>query len=109
RFWFANENTRALDQCSETGPRYNVRLPGYQVDRAVLDEHVLATAVAEGSVTHRSARIRSVTLAEGAAQTVEWDDAAGVAHTSTARWIVDASGVAAILARQEGWHVPNTA
>src|SRR5687768_18547417 len=33
RFWFANDRTRALDQCSETGPRYNVRLPGYQVDR----------------------------------------------------------------------------
>ena len=37
RFWFSNDQARALDQCSETGPRYNVRLPGYQVDRAVLD------------------------------------------------------------------------
>jgi flavin-dependent dehydrogenase len=109
RFWFANEKARALDQCSETGPRYNVRLPGYQVDRAVLDEHVLTTAMAEGSVTQRSARIRNVRLAAGAAQTIEWEDASGVAHTTTARWIVDASGVAAILARQEGWHVPNTA
>jgi flavin-dependent dehydrogenase len=109
RFWFANDNARALDQCSETGPRYNVRLPGYHVDRAVLDEHVLATAVADGAVAQRSVRIRNVRLEEGAAQTVEWDDAAGSARTTTARWIVDASGVAAILARQEGWHVPNNA
>ena len=109
RFWFANGNARALDQCSETGPRYNVRLPGYQVDRAVLDEHVLATAVAEGAVMQRSVRIRKVRLAEGAAQTIEWDDAAGATHATTARWVVDASGVAAILARQEGWHVPNNA
>ena len=28
RFWFANDRARALDQCSETGPRYYVRLPG---------------------------------------------------------------------------------
>jgi flavin-dependent dehydrogenase len=109
RFWFANDRVRALDQCSETGPRYNVRLPGYQVDRAVLDEHVLATAVSEGAALQRSTRIRSVKLADGGAQTVEWENAQGEAQTTTARWIVDASGVAAILARQERWLVPNTA
>ena len=109
RFWFANDQARALDQCSETGPRYNVRLPGYQVDRAVLDEHVLATAVSEGAVSKRSVRIRQVRLVEGGAQTVEWDDAGGTTHHTTTRWVVDASGVAAILARQEGWHVPNHA
>jgi flavin-dependent dehydrogenase len=109
RFWFTNDRARALDQCSETGPRYNVRLPGYQVDRAVLDEHVLATAVSEGANLERSVRIKNVRLADGAAQTVEWEDASGTLRTTTARWVVDASGVAAILARQEGWHVPNTA
>ena len=107
RFWFANDRARALDQCSETGPRYNVRLPGYQVDRAVLDEHVLATAVVEGAVVQRPVRIRHVRLVAGAAQTVEWENAEGVPQITTARWVVDASGVAAILARQEGWHVPN--
>lgn len=107
RFWFANDRARALDQCSETGPRYNVRLPGYQVDRAVLDEHVLAVAVGEGAVAERGVRIRQVQLAEGAAQTVCWQDAAGQTHQTTARWVVDASGVAAILARQEGWLVTN--
>jgi flavin-dependent dehydrogenase len=109
RYWFANDNTRALDQCSETGPRYNVRLPGYQIDRSVLDEHVLATAVAEGATVLRPVRVRRVQLAEGAEQTVDWEDAEGAAHTATARWVVDASGVAALLARQEGWLQPNTA
>lgn len=109
RFWFANERTRALDQCSETGPRYNVRLPGYQVDRAVLDEQVLADAVAEGAVLQRSVRVRAVRLVSGGAQTVEWDDPAGAPQTATARWVVDASGVNALLARQEGWHRPNPA
>ncbi|MEO6246447.1 MAG: tryptophan 7-halogenase [Opitutaceae bacterium] len=109
RFWFANDRAQALDQCSETGPRYNVRLPGYQVDRAVLDEHVLATAADEGAEVSRPVRIRAVRLAAGGAQTVEWERADGVAQTTTARWVVDASGVAATLARQEGWLVPNRA
>jgi flavin-dependent dehydrogenase len=107
RFWFANNESRALDQCSETGPRYNVRLPGYQVDRAVLDEHVLATAVSEGASLQRSVRIKNVRLVSGGAQTIEWEDVEGTARATTARWIVDASGVAAILSRQEGWHVTN--
>lgn len=109
RFWFANDETRAFDQCSETGPRYNVRLPGYQVDRAVLDEHVLATAVTEGAALNRLVRVRKVTLSSGGAQTVEWDDAHGAAQKATARWVVDASGVAALLARQEGWLRSNDA
>lgn len=107
RFWFTNHRARALDQCSETGPRYNVRLPGYQVDRAVLDEHVLAVAIGEGAVAERGVRIGQVQLAQGAAQTVSWQDAAGQVHQTTARWVVDASGIAAILARQEGWLVAN--
>ena len=109
RFWFANAETRALDQCSETGPRYNVRLPGYQVDRAVLDEHVRGIAVKEGAVLHRLVKVRRVQLNSGAAQTVEWDDAQGALQTATARWVVDASGMSALLGRQEGWLRPNTA
>jgi len=109
RFWFANDSARSLDQCSETGPRYNVRLPGYQVDRAVLDEHLLATAVKEGATLLRHVRVKNVRLAAGAAQTVEYDDAQGAPQVATARWVVDASGVAALLARQEGWLQPNPA
>ncbi|MEO6002164.1 MAG: NAD(P)/FAD-dependent oxidoreductase [Opitutus sp.] len=109
RFWFANDQTRAFDQCSETGPRYNVRLPGYQVDRAVLDEHVLANAVTDGAVLQRQVRVRKVILVEGGNQTVEWDAADGTLQTATARWVVDASGVATLLARQEGWLEANTA
>ena len=109
RFWFSNPSARALNECSETGPRYNVRLPGYQVDRAVLDEHVLANAVKEGAVLQRLVRVRKVRLVPGGAQTVEWDDAQGATQTATARWVVDASGVTALLGRQEGWLQANTA
>lgn len=108
RFWFKNDRTRSLDECSETGPAYNVRLPGYQVDRAVLDEELLVRAVAAGARLLRPARITDVTLANGALQTVAWADDQGGTGVETARWVVDASGVAALLARKHGWLTANT-
>lgn len=108
RFWFQNEQTTALDHCSETGPGYNVRLPGYQVDRAVLDEEVLARAVTAGARLLRPVRVTDVTLVPGGGQTVAWTSDDGRTGIETARWVVDASGVAALLARKNGWLVPNT-
>jgi flavin-dependent dehydrogenase len=109
RFWFCNDQTRGLADCSETGPKYNVRFPGYQVDRSVLDEEVLARAVAEGAVLMRPARIGDVRLVEGGVQSVVWRTDDGAGGTETARWVVDASGVAALLARRNGWLMTNTA
>jgi flavin-dependent dehydrogenase len=109
RFWFYNEKTKGLADCSETGPKYNVRFPGYQVDRSVLDEEVLARAVAAGAELLRPAKIRAVTLAEGGLQAVEWAREDGTAGTARARWVVDASGVAAILGRRNGWLKTNAA
>jgi flavin-dependent dehydrogenase len=113
RFWFHNERAKTLAGCSETGPGYNVRFPGYQVDRAVLDEEVLARAVAAGATLLRPAKVRSITLAPGGLQTLELENTspAGAAGPTTlrARWVVDASGFAALLARREGWLQPNTA
>ena len=157
RFWFHNDRATSLDTCSETGPGYNVRLPGYQVDRAVLDEEVLARAVAAGATLLRPVKVRSVTLTPGGLQSIEWENAiprdasarerapspapaaAPASSPATpadpgapsapdtpldpdtpfdpdtpappapilARWVVDASGYAALLARREGWLRPN--
>jgi flavin-dependent dehydrogenase len=107
RFWFANDSTRTIADCSETGPTYNVRFPGYQVDRAVLDEEVLARAVKAGAKLLRPARVRDVTLVSGGMQTVELEGEGGARGAATARWIVDASGVVALLSRKNGWFVPN--
>ena len=109
RFWFYNSRTRGLADCSETGPKYNVRFPGYQVDRAVLDEEVLARAQKEGAHLLRPARITDVTLVDKGTQTVRWTAEDGRSGTETARWIIDASGVAAILARRHGWLKTNAA
>src|ERR1700676_1762242 len=49
RFWFTNEDVESLDQASELGGRYQVRLPSYQLDRAVFDEEVLRRGCAAGA------------------------------------------------------------
>jgi flavin-dependent dehydrogenase len=103
RFWFANDRTRTLFDCSETGPAYNVRFPAYQVDRAVLDEEVLRMAEAEGVRVLRPARVREIELHEGGRQRVVWEDDSGATGVLEPRWIVDASGFAALLGRKHGW------
>ena len=34
RFWFTNDEVKSLDEASELGGHYQVRLPSYQLDRA---------------------------------------------------------------------------
>jgi flavin-dependent dehydrogenase len=103
RFWFSNGQAGSLAECSETGPAYNVRLPGYQVDRAVLDEEVLQRVVAAGAELRRPVKVTDVILREGGQQQVTWTDAAGTSVQGQARWLIDASGFAAVLARKQGW------
>ena len=109
RFWFANERTTQLDECSEIGGRYLTRIAGYQVDRSTLDEEVLRRAQALGAQLRRPAQILRVELVSGGSQQLTIRTAAGSQERLQARWVVDASGVAALLARQEGWWRPNTA
>ena len=37
RFWFTNDEVKSLDEASELDGHYQVRLPSYQLDRAVFD------------------------------------------------------------------------
>jgi len=106
RFWFQNQDCTSLEDCSEIGPAYHVNLPSYQVDRTKLDAEVLRRAVAQGAELWRPARVRSVELESGGLQTVRVKSA-GEELEVQARWVVDASGPARFLARQEGWVRPN--
>ena len=108
RFWFFNGRTKSLADCSEIGGRYLARVPAYQVDRAVLDEEVLRRACALGAALSRPAGVGRVQLNAGGLQTVEIRRQ-GENETVQARWVVDASGVSALLARQQGWWRPNRA
>jgi flavin-dependent dehydrogenase len=108
RFWFYNERAQVLPDCSEIGGRYLSRVPAYQVDRAVLDEEVLRRAMSLGVELWRPASVGRIQLAQSGVQRLEVRQE-GVTREICARWVIDASGVAALLARQEGWFRPNKA
>jgi flavin-dependent dehydrogenase len=108
RFWFFNERTRSLAECGEVGGRYLSRVPAFQVDRSSLDEEVLRRAACAGAEVLRPAAVRRVILVGGGEQEIQFrrDD---TDEKVTARWVIDASGVGALLARQQGWFQPNAA
>jgi len=122
RFWFTNSRAQTLDDCSEIGGKYLSRVAAFQVDRAALDEEVLKRAAELGAKVWRPASVGKIRLNPGGLQTVEVkiSEANGEPRTAnaerpmpgtktlSARWVVDGSGVAAVLARQEGWLRPNT-
>lgn len=102
RFWFANAETRDLASSSEVGGKYQVRLPSWQIDRAVFDEEVLVRAREAGAEVWRPAQVVAVELCSGGMQTVKIRRD-GEAIALRARWVVDATGFAAMLARENGW------
>jgi flavin-dependent dehydrogenase len=107
RFWFANERADTIEHCSEIGGRYLARVPAFQVDRAVLDEEVLERACAAGAELWRPAAVQNVELRAGQVQQISVRRESHK-ETVTTRWVVDASGVTALLARSNGWWRPNT-
>ncbi|RYD27385.1 MAG: NAD(P)/FAD-dependent oxidoreductase, partial [Verrucomicrobiaceae bacterium] len=107
RFWFKNDQVTNLSEASELGAKYLSRIPSYQLDRATFDEEVLRRACEAGAELLRPASVSQVELNDGGLQRLEVKHAGG-ARKITARWIVDASGVAALLARKNGWWRSNT-
>lgn len=106
RFWFYKERTRTLAESSEIGGRYLARVPAYQVDRSTLDEEVLRRACALGARLMRPAVVQKVALTPGGEQTVTFRHGEAT-RTARARWVLDATGLAALLSRQNGWFRPN--
>lgn len=107
RFWFSNKEAADLACCSEIGGKYLARVPAFQVDRSTLDEEVLSRATALGAELWRPASVGRIQLQPGGQQRVEVK-LDGESREVFARWVVDASGVSALLARQQGWWRPNT-
>ena len=106
RFWFANSRSKNLGDCSEIGGRYLSTVPSFLIDRAVLDEEVLSRAKNLGVKVLRPAGVKSIELQEGGEQTLHVQTETGN-QTLRARWVVDASGVRCLLARENNWFQPN--
>jgi flavin-dependent dehydrogenase len=102
RFWFKNDEVNSLGEASELGGRYQTRLPSYQLDRAAFDEEVLRRAGSAGAEIWRPASVVKIDLVSGGDQTATVR-LGEETRTVRSRWIVDASGVAALIARKQGW------
>ncbi|HQR68174.1 MAG TPA: NAD(P)/FAD-dependent oxidoreductase, partial [Thermoanaerobaculia bacterium] len=104
RYWFWRGDVTCLREASEVGPAQLSRTPSFQLDRSLLDEHVLSLAAAEGAVVWRPARAAEVRLAEetGAAENVVVVERDGERIEVAAGWVVDATGRAATIARRKG-------
>jgi flavin-dependent dehydrogenase len=107
RLWFSNRPDQAFDDCVEIGTRYQSRLPGFQVDRAKLDSHILELACRSGCDLWRPAKVTNFELNDGDGQRVDVV-AEGTQRTATCRWMIDATGRAAMFARKLGYFRQNT-
>ena len=105
RYWFQNEQVHTLSEASELGNFYQSLLPSYHVDRSVLDEHVHALAVAAGADDFRPARVIEFEYTPGVPARLAIETPTG-RESITARWVVDATGRAAWLARRFGKFQP---
>ena len=79
-----------------------------QFSRKIFDEVIKTDMRVAGAQIVRPATITDVQLCPGKEQTVQYRNGDGTTRTVRSRWIVDASGVAAILARKHGWWKSNT-
>jgi flavin-dependent dehydrogenase len=107
RLWFSKHPDQRFDDCVEVGTRYQSRLPGFQVDRAKLDSHMLQLAVQAGCELWRPAKVINFELNKENGQKVS-AVIDGSNRTVTTRWIVDATGRATMFARKLGHFRQNT-
>ncbi len=100
RYWFSRSPEDSLAEMSEVGPREVPRLPTFQLDRAVIDEHLLERAEAEGTTVIRPAKV--VDVEHGWPLSSVILEEAGEQRRVTTRWVVDASGRRTFLSRRLG-------
>jgi flavin-dependent dehydrogenase len=98
RYWFSNDKVTGHANASETGGVIRSTVPAFQLRRDALDEHLLATAVAEGAELWRPAKVRDVVVGDFDHRvTVEVGD-----HVQeiACRWLLDATGRVNFLGRR---------
>lgn len=101
RLWFTNPGNDCPSHCSEIGPYSQARFPTFQLDREILDQHLLDESVKQGCEVVRPATIKSFELDGIGKNTVTYKQD-GETRTVTAQWVADCSGKAALVARQRG-------
>jgi len=107
RMWFCNSPEQLFDDCVEIGPRYQARVQTFQVDRAKLDSHLLELAVKAGCELWRPAKVTNIDFGAGNGKGATIQADLNGERSASARWLIDASGRATVLARKLGHFRPN--
>jgi flavin-dependent dehydrogenase len=104
RYWFSNGKVTGHANASETGGFIRSTVPAFQLRRDALDEHLLATAVAEGAELWRPAKVRDVVVGDFDHRViVETRGENGIETREVqCRWVLDASGRVNLLGRRLG-------
>ncbi|MGI9241637.1 MAG: NAD(P)/FAD-dependent oxidoreductase [Verrucomicrobiales bacterium] len=99
RLWFNSPDNQSFDRCTEIGSYYQVRLPAYQLDRSLLDPYMLGLATEAGCELWRPANIREIELGGQGRNTIT-AKVGDEMRSVRAGWVIDASGKAALIARE---------
>jgi flavin-dependent dehydrogenase len=100
RYWFSNEKVTGHANASETGAFIRSTVPSFQLRRDALDEHLLATAVAEGAELWRPAKVRDVVVGDFDHRVSV--EVGGEVREVQCRWVLDATGRVNLLGRKLG-------
>jgi len=100
RFFFS-DGRRDIDNVTEIGVSHALPVPSWQIDRGIFENFLGKEALARGIRFVDEASVRQLHLGEGTEpHAVSWQRAGSDAvQRSSARWLVDASGRAALLKR----------
>ncbi|MEZ4256444.1 MAG: tryptophan 7-halogenase [Polyangiales bacterium] len=107
RFFFDDESrSLPLTEMSELGPDALPLWPSFQLDRARLETDLIEMNRSMGVDVELGAAVRDLVLDEADGLHHFVVEQAGSRRGVRARWVVDASGRASIIARQRSLHVP---
>lgn len=106
RFWFYNKKSKSVEQCRELGPKYNVKLNTYQVERAKLDQEMLNRCNEIDISILRPYTVKDIQFGKSENHiTISCSN--GETSILTSKWVVDASGSACFVGRKKGWYKVN--
>jgi flavin-dependent dehydrogenase len=103
RMWFYQNSHDSFTRCAEIGPKHQTRLPAFQLDRSTLDEAVLQKAVKAGCELWRPAKVQDLEVG-GEGKNKLTVRIGSETRELTARWVIDATGRTALIARKLKLH-----
>ena len=103
RFFFS-ERQPDIAQVTELGASRPLPVVSWQIDRGIFENYLGQEVQQQGADFVDGALVRQVTLAanDGELHHVSWQQPGGEPQTSSARWLIDASGRAGLLKRKLG-------